>query len=85
MKKAILAMTFVGMIFGSVKTFAVTHGDTTKYQSYYKNGQVKIEGIKVKKFREGLWKYYDKNGKMIRAELYKGGFLTYKLDMSRAD
>lgn len=44
-----------------------------------------MEGIKVKKFREGLWKHYDKNGKMIKAELYKMGVRVNSVDMSKAD
>ena len=70
--------------FGNVKMFSVTHGDTTKYQSFYKNGKLKLEGIKVKKHRDGLWKHYDKSGRMIKAEIYDKGSITNTLDMSEA-
>ena len=71
------------MSFGAVESFAVSYGDTLKYQKFYKNGKIKVEGIKVKKFRDGLWKYYDKNGKIIKAELYDNGFRISALDMTK--
>ena len=37
------------------------------------NGNIKIEGIKVKKFRDGKWKYYDENGFLVRVDSYKSG------------
>ena len=69
--------------FGALESFTVSYGDTLKYQKFYKNGKIKVEGIKVKKFRDGLWKYYNKNGKMIKAELYENGFRVSELDMTR--
>jgi len=85
MKKAIVLLLMMAVGFGSVKSFSVSHGDTLKYQTFYSNGKVKLEGIKVKKFREGLWKHYDKNGKMIKADLYKMGVRVNSLDMSKVD
>ena len=85
MKKAIVLLFVMALGFGSVKSFSVSYGDTLKHQTFPSNGKVKMEGIKVKKFREGLWKQYDKNGKMIKAELYKMGVRVNSVDMSKAD
>ena len=85
MKKAILLLLMMAVSFGSVKTFSVSYGDTLRYQSFHSNGKVKLEGIKVKKFRDGLWKHYNKNGKMIKADLYKRGVVVNSVDMSKAD
>ena len=83
MKKAIVLLFVMALGFGSVKSFSVSYGDTLKHQTFPSNGKVKMEGIKVKKFRDGLWKYYDKNGKIIKAELYDNGFRISALDMTK--
>ena len=85
MKKAIVLLFVMALGFGNVKSFSVSYGDTLKYQTFHKNGKVKLEGIKVKKFRDGLWMHYDKNGKMIKADLYKKGVVVNSVDMSKAD
>ena len=85
MKKAIVLLFVMALGFGSVKSFSVSYGDTLKHQTFHSNGKIKMEGIKVKKFREGLWKHYDRNGKMIKAELYKMGVRVNSVDMSKAD
>tara|TARA_Y100001951_G_C11228775_1_gene233341 strand:- start:606 stop:863 length:258 start_codon:yes stop_codon:yes gene_type:complete len=84
MKKIIAICLIATVGFGNVKMFSVTHGDTTKYQSFHENGKLKLEGIKVKKYRDGLWKHYDKSGRMIKAEMYDKGFITDTLNMSEA-
>ena len=85
MKSIVVVFLIFSSLFGSVKSFEVTQGDTTKYQAFYENGKLRLEGIKVKKYRDGFWKHYDKNGKMIKADMYKMGIRVNSLDMSRKD
>ena len=59
----------------------MSYGDTTKVATFYKNGSIKEEGIKVRRIREGNWKYYDKNGFIIKMELYKTGKVVHTLDL----
>jgi len=84
-RKTIVLLFVMALGFGSVRSFSVSYGDTLKYQTFHNNGKIKMEGIKVKKFREGLWKYYNRNGKMIKADLYKMGVRVNSVDMSKAD
>lgn len=61
-------------------------------KSFYKNGKVMSEGFFFKKFewkhmrkvfseeQEGLWKFYNEEGKLIREEEYKKGKLLNTKD-----
>ena len=73
MKAVIMAITIIGLSFASIASLETTYGDTTKVSIFHKNGNIKIEGIKVKKFRDGKWKYYDENGFLVRVDSYKSG------------
>ena len=69
----IMAITIIGLSFASIASLETTYGDTTKVSIFHKNGNIKVEGIKVKKFRDGKWKYYDENGFLVRVDSYKSG------------
>ena len=71
MKAVIMAITIIGLSFASIASLETTYGDTTKVSIFHKNGNIKVEGIKVKKFRDGKWKYYDENGFLVRVDSYK--------------
>ena len=73
MKAVIMAITIIGLSFASIASLETTYGDTTKVSIFHKNGNIKVEGIKVKKFRDGKWKYYDENGFLVRVDSYKSG------------
>ena len=73
MKAVIMAITIIGLSFASIASLERTYGDTTKVSIFHKNGNIKVEGIKVKKFRDGKWKYYDENGFLVRVDSYKSG------------
>lgn len=60
------------------------------YKEFYPNGQLKVEGayqiygtnwaryeeMKYQNIKTGEWKYYKKNGKVEKTEVYKNGVLT---------
>ena len=73
MKAVLMAITIIGLSFASIASLETTYGDTTKVSIFHKNGNIKVEGIKVKKFRDGKWKYYDENGFLVRVDSYKSG------------
>ena len=73
MKAVIMAITIIGLSFASIASLETTYGDTTKVSIFHKNGNIKVESIKVKKFRDGKWKYYDENGFLVRVDSYKSG------------
>ena len=54
--------------------------DSTKVVEYYMNGRVKVEGIKINRFRHGSWKHYDANGMIIKTEKWHYGKKTRTFD-----
>ena len=51
----------------------VSEKDSPKY--YHENGTLKTEGNVKNGEAEGLWQFYDENGKLIKKETYKNGEL----------
>lgn len=45
------------------------------YYEYHKTGELKIKGKYKNDLMEGIWKYYDTDGKLIKKEKYKKGTL----------
>lgn len=77
----VLIISLFCLGFGQMTEMTTTYGDTTKVATFYKNGSVKAEGLKIRKIKEGNWKYYDKNGFIIKMELYKTGRVVHTLDL----
>jgi antitoxin component YwqK of YwqJK toxin-antitoxin module len=50
----------------------IKHGP---YFYYYEGGKLKISGNFKNDKKDGIWKYYDENGKMIKSETYLNGEL----------
>ena len=80
MKKLIILLT-TSISLCQVTTFSVTNNDITNVKNYYNNGSIKNIGAKVGNFKIGTWYYYDKNGKMLKAERYKNGKLLKSVNM----
>tara|TARA_R100001082_G_scaffold81816_1_gene48740 strand:- start:216 stop:458 length:243 start_codon:yes stop_codon:yes gene_type:complete len=50
--------------------------DSTKIVEYYMNGKVKVEGIRINKFKHGDWKHYNERGMIIKTEKWHYGRKT---------
>ena len=50
--------------------------DSTKVVEYYMNGKVKVEGIRINKFKHGDWKHYNERGMIIKTEKWHYGRKT---------
>ncbi len=59
--------------------------DSTKVVEYYMNGKVKVEGIKINRFKHGSWKYYDENGMVIKTEKWHYGKKTRTFDIGQVN
>ena len=57
--------------------------DSTKVVEYYMNGKVKVEGLKVNKFRHGNWKHYNEKGMIIKTEKWHYGKKTRTIDIGQ--
>ena len=79
--KGMLIISAFGLMLGQMTEMTTSYGDTTKVAIFHKNGSIKEEGIKVFKVKEGNWKYYDKNGFIIKMELYRTGKVVHTLDL----
>ena len=58
--------------------------DSTKVVEYYMNGKVKVEGIRINKFKHGDWKRYNENGMIIKTEKWHYGRKTKTFDIGQA-
>ena len=56
--------------------------DSTKVFEYYMNGKVKMEGIKINRFKHGSWKHYNERGMIIKTEEWYYGRKTRTFDLS---
>ena len=74
-EKMKIIILLISVSLASVMHFKVTYHDTTKITQYYKNGNIKIKGMKVKNFKDGKWYYYKKDGSIFMVEEYKKGKL----------
>tara|TARA_R110000824_G_scaffold127024_1_gene286926 strand:+ start:373 stop:702 length:330 start_codon:yes stop_codon:yes gene_type:complete len=81
MKVVAIIITIIGLSFASIAKMETTYGDTTKVSIFHKNGKIKVEGIKVKKFKDGKWKYYDEGGFLVRVDSYKSGKKIKTMEM----
>ncbi len=79
--KWIVLLMVSGLVFCNIEYLKTTYGDTTKISLFHKNGKIKQEGIKVKKFRDGKWRYYDENGFLVKVEYYKFGKKINTMDL----
>ena len=57
--------------------------DSTKVVEYYMNGKVKVEGIKINKFKHGSWKHYNEKGMIIKTEKWHYGKKTRTIDIGQ--
>ena len=58
--------------------------DSTKVVEYYMNGKVKVEGIKINRFKHGSWKHYNEKGMIIKTEKWHYGNKTKTIDIGQA-
>ena len=58
--------------------------DSTKVVEYYMNGKVKVEGIKINRFKHGCWKHYNEKGMIIKTEKWHYGKKTRTIDIGQA-
>ena len=56
--------------------------DSTKVVEYYMNGKVKVEGIKINRFKHGKWLYYNERGILFKTEEWYYGRKTRTFDLS---
>ena len=52
--KLIILLLITNLMFSRIESFVVSYGDTTKVLKFYGNGNKKVEGMKVKKFKSLL-------------------------------
>ena len=57
--------------------------DSTKVVEYYMNGKVKVEGIKINRFKHGSWKHYNEKGMIIKTEKWHYGKKTRTIDIGQ--
>ena len=57
--------------------------DSTKVVEYYMNGKVKVEGIKINRFKHGNWKHYNDRGMIIKTEEWHYGKKTKTFDIGQ--
>ncbi len=53
---------------------------TVLFKDHYENGKVRIEGITVNGRKNGVWKEYDQDGTIQKAEYYYNDSLVHKLN-----
>ena len=76
MKKVIVILTLMGLIFSQ---------DTTRVVVYYSSGKVKSDGMKINNFKHGRWMHYDKNGSITIAEKFNYGKRIEFYDVGQAN
>ena len=76
-------MIKISLIFILIMNLLFSVQDSTKVVEYYMNGKVKVEGLKVNKFRHGNWKHYNEKGMIIKTEKWHYGKKTRTIDMKR--
>jgi len=81
----IIIIALIGISLSAVTKFNVTNNDTTKVNTFYKNGQLKSKGLKINKFKCGYWYYYNENGKILKVEKYKQGRLVKDMEIGNID
>ena len=59
-----------GLSAGLAEGDGFRHGD---YKEYYDNGEVKIKGQYKKDHKEGTWKFYAENGKLLQKIKFENG------------
>mgnify|MGYP003148962907 FL=1 len=71
----IILILMVSFMFSTAYIVAIEtdYGDSIRVVEYYMNGNIKVEGLKVKKFKHGKWKYYDDKGYLLKTERYNHG------------
>ena len=46
-----------------------------KYQAFYPDGKLQVNGKFKNNQKTGVWKYFDKDGKTVRKEKWRNGLL----------
>ena len=73
MKKIILLLFTISLMFGQITKIETNYGDSTRVVEFYKNGKIKLEGSRLAKFKHGKWYYYDEIGMLVKVEKYHHG------------
>jgi len=72
-RNIVIVIGVVGLMFGQIMKIETDYKDSTVIRVFHDNGKLKLKGVKVDKFREGKWKYYDEKGRLFKVELYDFG------------
>ena len=73
MRKIIIMFLVVGFMFGQITKIETDYGDSTVVNAFHKNGSLKFEGTKIKRFKHGKWYHYDEKGFLVKIEKYHHG------------
>ena len=76
-------MIKISLIFILIMNLLFSVQDSTKVVEYYMNGKVKVEGIKINRFKHGDWKHYNENGMIIKTEKWHYGRKTKTFDIEK--
>ena len=71
--KLIILIIITSLMLPAIESLKTTYGDTTKVSIFHRNGKIKIEGVKVRNFKDGKWRYYDERGMLVKVESYRNG------------
>ena len=75
-------MIKISLIFILIMNLLFSVQDSTKVVEYYMNGKVKVEGIKINRFKHGKWLHYNEKGMIIKTEEWYYGRKTRTFDLS---
>ena len=73
MRKIIIMFLVAGFMLGQITKIETDYGDSTIVNGFHKNGSLKFEGTKIKKFKHGKWYHYDEKGFLVKTEKYHHG------------
>ena len=76
-------MIKISLIFILIMNLLFSVQDSTKVVEYYMNGKVKVEGIKINRFKHGSWKHYNEKGMIIKTEKWHYGKKTRTIDIGQ--
>ena len=71
----VMLMVIFSFMFSTAHITAIRtdYGDSIRVIEYYMNWNKKVEGLKIKRFKHGKWKYYDEKGYLLKTERYNHG------------
>ena len=77
----VLIISVIILFFANSLAFSQYNTDSSfKYISKYKNGNIKSEGNLLYGVEDGLWKFYNKDGKIIQSAYFYEGTLNGKVE-----